>query len=56
VERLETHIDPRSDDFTRNHERMATLVAELRERVRRRVELRDEDGRKNHAALSENLI
>jgi 3-methylcrotonyl-CoA carboxylase beta subunit/propionyl-CoA carboxylase len=33
VERLETHIDPRSDDFTRNHERMATLVAELRERT-----------------------
>ena len=33
MERLETHIDPRSDDFTRNHERMATLVAELRERT-----------------------
>jgi acetyl-CoA carboxylase carboxyltransferase component len=33
VERLETHIDPQSDDFTRNHERMSALVAELRDRT-----------------------
>ena len=33
MERLETHIDPQSDDFTRNHERMSALVAELRDRT-----------------------
>ena len=33
MERLDTHIDPQSDDFKRNHERMSALVAELRDRT-----------------------
>ena len=33
MERLDTHIDPRSDDFKRNHERISALVAELRDRT-----------------------
>jgi acetyl-CoA carboxylase carboxyltransferase component len=33
MERLESHVDPSSDDFRRNRERMAALVAEFRERV-----------------------
>ena len=32
MERLESHVDPRSDDFRRNHERMSRLVTELRQR------------------------
>ena len=32
MERLESHVDPGSEDFRRNHERMTALVAELRER------------------------
>ena len=33
MERLESQIDPSSEDFRRNRERMTALVAELRERV-----------------------
>jgi 3-methylcrotonyl-CoA carboxylase beta subunit/propionyl-CoA carboxylase len=33
MDRLETHIDPASDDFQRNRDRMTALVNELRERV-----------------------
>jgi acetyl-CoA carboxylase carboxyltransferase component len=33
VERLESHIDPNSEDFKRNHERMTALLAELRQRT-----------------------
>ena len=33
MDRLDTHIDPQSDDFKRNHDRMAALVAELRDRT-----------------------
>lgn len=35
MDRLATHVDTRSDDFRRNHERMAALVAQLRERTAR---------------------
>ncbi len=34
MERLESHVDPKSEDFRQNHERMSALVAELRERTR----------------------
>ena len=30
---IETHVDPQSPEFRANHDRMASLVAELRERV-----------------------
>jgi acetyl-CoA carboxylase carboxyltransferase component len=33
MDRLESHVDPGSDEFRRNRERMASLVAELRERT-----------------------
>ncbi|MCA1559139.1 MAG: methylcrotonoyl-CoA carboxylase [Acidobacteria bacterium] len=33
METLETHVDTRSDEFRTNHERMAALVGELRERT-----------------------
>src|SRR5947209_6964792 len=33
MDRLATHIDPASDVFKRNHERMSALVRELRERT-----------------------
>ena len=33
MDRLPTHVDPASEDFTRNRGRMSTLVAELRERL-----------------------
>jgi acetyl-CoA carboxylase carboxyltransferase component len=33
MDRLPSHIDPSSDDFKRNRERMSALVAELRERT-----------------------
>src|SRR5438093_1958639 len=33
MDRLESHIDPASDVFRRNRDRMTTLVAELRERI-----------------------
>jgi len=33
MDRLETHIDPASEEFARNRDRMAALVAELRERT-----------------------
>jgi 3-methylcrotonyl-CoA carboxylase beta subunit/propionyl-CoA carboxylase len=33
MDRLETHVDPSSDEFQRNRERMTALVAELRERT-----------------------
>jgi acetyl-CoA carboxylase carboxyltransferase component len=33
MDRLETHVDPASDDFQRNRDRMSALVTELRERV-----------------------
>src|SRR5689334_22361240 len=35
MDRLETHIDPSSEEFRRNRDRMAALVAELRERTDR---------------------
>src|SRR6476469_10075433 len=35
MDRLVTHVDPASADFRRNRERMAALVAELRERTAR---------------------
>jgi acetyl-CoA carboxylase carboxyltransferase component len=33
MDRLETHVDPSSEEFRRNRERMTALVAELRERT-----------------------
>src|SRR5437773_9107587 len=33
MDRLETHIDPASEEFRRNRDRMTALVAELRERT-----------------------
>src|SRR5258706_2741627 len=33
MDRLESRIDPSSDEFRRNRERMAALVAQLRERT-----------------------
>ena len=33
MDRLDTHVDPHSDEFKRNHDRMAALVAELRDRT-----------------------
>jgi acetyl-CoA carboxylase carboxyltransferase component len=33
MDRLETHVDPSSEEFRRNRERMTSLVAELRERT-----------------------
>ena len=33
MDRLETHVDPASDDFQRNRDRMSALVSELRERI-----------------------
>src|SRR5436190_10870229 len=33
MERLPSHIDPSSDEFKRNRERMSALVAEMRERT-----------------------
>jgi acetyl-CoA carboxylase carboxyltransferase component len=33
MDRLESHVDPSSDQFQRNRERMTALVAELRERT-----------------------
>src|SRR5438094_10185768 len=33
MDRLESHIDPASDVFRRNRDRLTTLVAELRERL-----------------------
>src|SRR5688572_27736685 len=33
MERIETRIDPAGEEFRRNHERMAGLVAELRQRT-----------------------
>jgi 3-methylcrotonyl-CoA carboxylase beta subunit len=33
MDRLDTHIDPASDDFRRNRDRMTAQVAELRERL-----------------------
>ena len=33
MDRLETRIDPDAEDFRRNHQRMADLVAELRDRT-----------------------
>jgi acetyl-CoA carboxylase carboxyltransferase component len=33
MDRFETHVDPASDEFRENRQRMATLVAELRERL-----------------------
>jgi acetyl-CoA carboxylase carboxyltransferase component len=33
VDRLESHVDPSGEEFRRNRERMAALVAELRERT-----------------------
>jgi acetyl-CoA carboxylase carboxyltransferase component len=33
MDRLESHVDPSSDEFRRNRARMAALVAELRERL-----------------------
>ncbi len=32
MDRLSSHIDPASEEFRRNHQRMSSLVAELRER------------------------
>src|SRR5215204_3572173 len=32
VERLESHVDPQTDEFRRNHQRMTALVTELRQR------------------------
>src|SRR3954468_586756 len=32
MDRLDSHVETSSDEFRRNHERMAALVAELRER------------------------
>src|SRR4051812_104591 len=33
MERLVTHIDAASEDFRRNHQRMTSLMAQLRERT-----------------------
>ncbi len=33
MDRLDTHVDPASDDFQRNRDRMSALVRELRERL-----------------------
>ena len=35
MDRLATHIDPASDVFRANHERMTALVAQLRDRTAR---------------------
>ena len=43
MDQIETHIDPTSDEFKRNHERMTMLVAEYRERL---AQVRDGGGAK----------
>src|SRR6187549_382997 len=45
MDRLESHVDPSSEEFRRNRERMTALVAELRERT---AAVRQGGGEKYH--------